>query len=763
MKKLLLYVIIILTFALIPVFISGGHNWVFTDFVKQQIPFILETKRMFASGHPWWSWNTFAGDNFIGSYCFYTATSPFVWLTCLFPAKWILWGVLLNLYLKTCFTAAFSYLYFRKIGFSTQLCILGGLLYAFSSFYICNLFYFHFCEPIMVFPLLLLTVEMVLNDEKCCYAWLSLAVFCTIFINFYFAFSSLLLACLYFFLRCYDRRKLTSRTLLLTIGSVLLGIGMSAIILLPVVFHMTGGPRISFHYGWQLKPTFFIATIIGHLRSILLPACAEWTFMLQKEFCSMEAYIPIFGILPAIIYCCKHRNWLSRLIIILIFVYFTPFNGIFTCFTNPFYHRWNYGLDLFIIIAALYCVQNSTSITYRDLKRYFIFCACFISLMIGLVITYYTILKIEVAALRHYLILAAEIILFVINSICLYMWVKKRISVNRLILLTAVCGGLNLMLSLTLVTFWEYAYINTDKIFSRNDIVYRDIISAHLEDSPTIMKYRIDYISNFNNIAMQKNMPGIFGFHSIMNKKFVKLRSFTDDIVASPEFKCSRHRESFAALFSVRQVLDYRDSLDNLDKYNSGLNKVASCDTYDTYINANYIPIGFTYSHYVTEEEMMPYIEKKDLLDIPLLLLDNIVINSDNANELSKYITKGNIQTSVHLDSLATARRQTTVYDFIGTSEGFSCKSDFKKPEVVFFSVIADPGFTAYIDNRKTKIYEVNLGLSAIVVPSGKHDILFDYFPKGLKVGAIISACSFFILLTLVFWEKTFAIKWIKR
>lgn len=162
MRKLLLYVIIILTVALLPVFISGGHNWVFTDFIKQQIPFIIETKRMFASGHPWWSWNTFTGDNFIAAYSFYTATSPFVWINCLFPADKILWGILLSFYLKTCCTAAFAYFYFKKVGFSKELCILGGLMYSLSSFYICNLFYFHFCEPIMVFPLLLLSVEMVL-------------------------------------------------------------------------------------------------------------------------------------------------------------------------------------------------------------------------------------------------------------------------------------------------------------------------------------------------------------------------------------------------------------------------------------------------------------------------------------------------------------------------------------------------------------------------------------------------------------------------
>lgn len=759
MKKLIYLILIILTVALMPMVLSEGHYWYFSDFFKQQIPFILETKRLLLSGHPWWSWNTFTGDNFIGSYSFYTVTSPFVWLCCLFPADKILWGVLLNLYLKTCCTGAFAYLYFKKVGFSKELCILGGLMYCLSSFYICNLFYFHFCEPIMMFPLLHIAIEKVLNKERRCYFWLGLTVFGVVFINFYFAYASLLLGGMYFFLKGYYIKQLNSKTIIKTIASVLLGTCMAAIILLPTLLHMSGGPRISFHLAWQLRPTFIISTILGHMRSIILPSCSEWTSMLQKEFCSMEAFIPVFGILPAVLYCIHKRDWLSRLIVILIIIYFTPLNGIFTCFTNPFYHRWNYGFDIFLILATLHIVKNKNSITRKDFNRYIVFCISFIIVMLGLIIIYYNVLKRDTAALRHYVLLTSDILLFGINCICLAQWVNKHITVNRLILLTGICGGLNLFASFTLCAFWEYAYLHPDKLFRENDIVYRDIFSSHLKDTPVAMKYRADFITDFNNIAQQKNEPGIFGFHSVMNNKMMQLRSIVDDNIALPEFKCLGYRDAFSTLFSVRQVFDYRDPLTNRAKYENSLQKVASCERYDTYVNKNYIPIGFTYTHYLSKDDLTPYVEKKDSVNIPLLMLDNLVVKDEDAHEISKYLSKGTIDTSVRLDSLAGARRQRTVTDFIGTSEGFSCKSDFKNPEIVFFSVVADPGFTAYIDNHKTKIYEVNLGLSAIIVPPGKHDIRFDYFPPGLKLGAIISLCSFIILLLVGFSRNSFAVK----
>ena len=63
----------------------GGYFVSKADYITQQIPFILETKRMFSTGMPYWSWNSFLGDNFLGGYAFYTVGSPFVWIATLFP------------------------------------------------------------------------------------------------------------------------------------------------------------------------------------------------------------------------------------------------------------------------------------------------------------------------------------------------------------------------------------------------------------------------------------------------------------------------------------------------------------------------------------------------------------------------------------------------------------------------------------------------------------------------------------------------------
>jgi hypothetical protein len=87
--QLSLLILVIVTIGLIPDWLQYGMFVVGGDFTNQQAPFIIETKRMLSTGIPLWTRNTFWGDSFIAVYSFYTLTSPFVWINCLFPYEWI--------------------------------------------------------------------------------------------------------------------------------------------------------------------------------------------------------------------------------------------------------------------------------------------------------------------------------------------------------------------------------------------------------------------------------------------------------------------------------------------------------------------------------------------------------------------------------------------------------------------------------------------------------------------------------------------------
>jgi len=68
--------------------------------------------------------------------------------------------------------------------------------------------------------------------------------------------------------------------------------------------------------------------------------------------------------------------------------------------------------------------------------------------------------------------------------------------------------------------------------------------------------------------------------------------------------------------------------------------------------------------------------------------------------------------------------------------------------------VPADKGFAAYVDGKETSIYRVNLGLSAVLVPQGEHEVSFVFVPKGLKTGMGISSVMLLVLLMLGWREN---------
>ena len=62
------------------------------------------------------------------------------------------------------------------------------------------------------------------------------------------------------------------------------------------------------------------------------------------------------------------------------------------------------------------------------------------------------------------------------------------------------------------------------------------------------------------------------------------------------------------------------------------------------------------------------------------------------------------------------------------------------------FSQTFYPGWHAYVDGKRVKLYEVNGYIQGCEVPKGQHQILFKYIPVSLYVGM---ACSF---VTLAIW-----------
>ena len=188
-------------FALAPANLPYGGRFVTRgDFIEQQLPFILETRRILRGGLNSYSFFTFLGAPAVGSYAFYTLGSVFVWLLALLPTALIPYGISVMAILKHAVCATTSFCYLRRMMKNERLALLGSVLYTFSSFTLVNTQFYHFTEVIAFFPLILLGMEMVMSDRP---HFGALALFCGLntLTNYYFMLSSALLDALYFVFR----------------------------------------------------------------------------------------------------------------------------------------------------------------------------------------------------------------------------------------------------------------------------------------------------------------------------------------------------------------------------------------------------------------------------------------------------------------------------------------------------------------------------------------------------------------------------------
>ena len=135
--------------------VDGGRFLFYGDFNVQQVPFYRLAHDAVRAGNIGWNHLTDLGANFIGSYSFYLLGSPFFWLTIPFPSEWLQFLMGPLLVLKFACASLTGYVYIHRYTKSPDTALIGAVLYAFSGFSIYNIFFNHFHEAIVFFPLLL--------------------------------------------------------------------------------------------------------------------------------------------------------------------------------------------------------------------------------------------------------------------------------------------------------------------------------------------------------------------------------------------------------------------------------------------------------------------------------------------------------------------------------------------------------------------------------------------------------------------------------
>ena len=232
------------------------------DYSAQQISF-------YTNGYDdWWHFfttgefvlydtNTFLGANNIGSNSFYYLLDPFFLPILLFPRQFIAQGMAIMTIFKIAGAGMTFYLYLRYMGASRRASKIAGIAYAFSGWTAWYLWFNHFTDITIVFPLILLGVEKVLKEKK---PWVLMLSICLMgFVNYFFCFCFVICAFIYAMFRFFQRmRNHTWKDNLLFLGIGFLGFAvgllMSCMAMIPsAVIALTSSRASTSSYLGDLK------------------------------------------------------------------------------------------------------------------------------------------------------------------------------------------------------------------------------------------------------------------------------------------------------------------------------------------------------------------------------------------------------------------------------------------------------------------------------------------------------------------------------
>jgi uncharacterized membrane protein YfhO len=228
------------------------------DYVLQQIPFYLngydDWWHFFNTGEfVLWDSSTYLGSNHIGSNSFYYYMNPFFLPILLFPRALVPQGLAMLMIGKMVGASLTFRLYLKSFNIKEDHARLFAMAYGFSGWMAYYLWFNHFMEVAIVFPLVLLGIEKLLKQKN--FKFLALSLFLMGITNYFFLVSTSFTAVFYAVFRFFQtmpKRKLLDSTIIAGLGFLAFatGIMLSAYVFLPSVMVAVTSNRVN--EAWYL-------------------------------------------------------------------------------------------------------------------------------------------------------------------------------------------------------------------------------------------------------------------------------------------------------------------------------------------------------------------------------------------------------------------------------------------------------------------------------------------------------------------------------
>lgn len=772
----------------IPFIIIGkGMFWYMGDYNAQQIPFYVHCHEMIRSGTGMWDFSTELGNNVFSSYTYYTLCSPFFWLMIPFPTAWVpyLMGPMYILKFACAGLTSFAYIrYFTKTDNSA---LIGSLLYTFSGWSIFNVFYNQFHESFIVFPLLLLSLEKLVNEKKKGIFGLMVAI--SAITNYYFFVGMVVFVVVYWAVKTVTRSwEMNFKTFLRIFMEALFGCLVALFVLVPsaiTVFGMsrTNEPLIN---GWQFwlytdsRIYFYIIQSLFFPAEI--PAIQSFCYCPGVAWQSLSLYLPLFGIIGVLTFMTKNKkDWKSKLLITAFIMAMIPgLNALFTMLQPIYYARW-FMMPILIMsmVSAVAMEEYEVSEFVPSYKKVSII--TLIIILITALTPIYEDGKWKIGVWSRNI--STAVYLFIMFSfVAVYQLLvlfndgrkEEYIHKNKKIF-TSLCSMIIIVSILT---------VGIGRTTSNKGESVKTGINfeAFTEDMDLENGARVSVFSSNYNLTTTTGVNSIDFFHSIAPEGTVKtyktLLDYDRDVTSAqtidnPYFKTITSVKYFISdkeygdAYTTNQSddKDYVELFDKLkEKYGYALMPNYSefnieDERYKVYENDCYLSMGIAYDYYITESEY----SKLNSSQKGKAMINALVVSDDCEdvikNSLEDYSFISSLSKSYSDEEyLSDCQQKLSCSDFKENKSGFTANFSSDKSRFVMFSVSSDnDGWTAYVNGKQTDILTVDGGLMAVKVEKGENNIEFKYEVPGLKVGLLgssIGIVGLIVLFVLPFKKK---------
>lgn len=778
--------------AILPIIIARGLPFFYYgDYNVQQVPFYILAHRAVRSGNLFWNWNLDLGGSMAGDFSFYLWGSPFFWISTLFPERMIPYLMPLLMAAKYATAATCAYLYIRRYVGKYTYAMIGGYLYAFSGFNACNIVFNHFTEAVAFFPLFLLTFENLMEADfghengkfkpagRAAAHFALMTAFMAI-INYYFFFGQALFLIIYFFVRYFEVKDKGFVTGLIRFGRALLfgtlGVLLAGFFVVPAFMGLQGNTRLDNYingYNMLVYPSgkliWDILKSLVMLPDIIGKGTLFYTGTVKNA--SLAAYIPMFGIAGVVAFFLMNRkkNWEKRLLLVCLVMAVIPvLNAAFSMFNSSYYARWFY---MPVLVMCLMTAQAAERGKSTQLKKGTVATVLLFFFFVGVYFlptvdeegktVFFNMAENNAIFLRDVLGTAVVLLLLLIAVFAIPKTKpinsrndsgsrRNNITVRDVIVLFLV------IISCVIATFVPVK--NGSSIISqrgKDKWTEQMLGNKVVIDQSQFCRGEVDGTST--NYDMVWGIPSLHCFLSTVPSQIFNFLEGSAGITRTVETNIPIERCGLRTLLSGKYYFENADiSKNRVFADGQGTDGYAYLDSqngFDVFQNLNYIPMGFTFDHYITESEwetLEAGDHDYDLLRVVILPDEYVEQHRGELKEteLTASEIENNPLSYFMFTNECEARYETACTSFVADTKGFSAKTaDLSRDSLVFFSVPNAKGFSAQVDGVDTEIVTADYGLMAIPVNAGVHDIVVSYRQEGLTAGIIISICGLLVLI----------------